>query len=241
MFETSLFKAETNYLSLPANQLLEKFGEGHIPGSGSAGAFSGLLAIELLKTVCKLTLGRREEKYVEAHQEFRIILDQLETVYKPKLLDLFHKDIAIFKEVNESRILRDVAKVKGDDKEFRRLSRIANDKLKEATEIPLEIARTCLGIIDYGFILFDKGFQSARGDSGVAISNILSAVSGSIFVTLVNIRSGRPGQWIEKLREETEFIGTTFNAKQKLALGKVIDLYREGITTSDYQMKLVFE
>jgi formiminotetrahydrofolate cyclodeaminase len=113
--------------------------------------------------------------------------------------------------------------------------------MKEATEIPLKISRTCLSLIDYGFVIFDKGFQSARGDSGVAISNLLSAISGSLFVTLLNIKTRRNSQWIEKLREEAEVIGQSYSTKQRLAMTKVLDLYKEGITTEDYQIKLNFE
>src|SRR5690606_37961080 len=128
---------------------------------GSAAAFSGLLAVELLKTVCKLTLKRPEEKYVAVTREFTIILDQLENLYKPKLLELFGRDIATFEVVSQNRVLRDKAKAQGDEKNQRKYAKTANDKLKEATEIPLEIARTCLTLIDYAFTIFDKGFQSA--------------------------------------------------------------------------------
>lgn len=54
--KTALIESEDagdkNYLSLPADELLDAFGGGsHIPGSGSAAAFSGLMAIELMRTV----------------------------------------------------------------------------------------------------------------------------------------------------------------------------------------------
>lgn len=233
---------ELDFLTLPTNELLEKFGQGrHIPGSGSAAAFSGLLAIELMKTVCKLTISRQEEKYIAVRREFTIILELLENEIKPKLIELFQKDISVFNEVSQYRIQRNEAKEKGDEKEEKRLGRLANERLKDATEIPLEIAKTCLGVIDYAFAIFDKGFQSARGDSGVAIRNLLSSISGSLFVTLMNIRTGRQSQWIEKLREEAEQIGITYNTKQKLALTKVFELYKEGIDIQDYQLKLNFE
>ena len=232
---------EENYLKLPADQLLEKFGEGsHVPGSGSAAAFSGLLGVELMRTVCKLTLKREEDKYVQVRREFTIILEQVEKV-KFALVELFEEDASIFNDVSKYRVLRNKAKENKNDKDERKYSKLANDKLKDATEVPLEIARTCLNLIDYGFTIFDKGFQSARGDSGVAISNLLSAISGSLFVTLLNIRPGRKSQWTEKLREDAEKIGQSYNAKQKLALTKVLDLYKEGIDIKDYQLKLNFE
>ena len=233
---------ELDFLTLPTNELLERFGEGgHTPGSGSAAAFSGLLAIELMKTVCKLTINRPQERYVAVRREFSIILEMLEKEIKPKLVELFEKDIQVFGEVSKYRISRNQAKENGDDKEERRLGRLASERLKDATEIPLEIAKVCLSMVDYAFTIFDKGFQSARGDSGVAISNLLSAVSGSLFVTLINIRTGRQSHWIEKLREEAENIGNAYNVKQKLALAKVFELYKEGVDIQDYQLKLNFD
>ena len=233
---------EPDFLTLPTNELLEKFGQGrHIPGSGSAAAFSGLLAVELMKTVCKLTISRKEEKYVILRREFTIILELLEKETKPKLIELFQNDIKVFNELSQLRIHRDEAKQLKDKKKEMRFARLANNKLKEATEIPLEIAKTCLGTVDYAFTIFEKGFQSARGDSGVAISNLLSAVSGSLFVTLINIRTGKTSKWLKKLREEAEKIGNTYNTKQKLALNKVFQLYIEGIDIHDYQLKLNFE
>lgn len=229
------------YLELPANELLERFGEGnHVPGSGSAAAFSALLGIELMKTVCKLTLTREQEKYIQNRTKFRSILDQLSEA-KQELIGLFQKDAETFNLVSEYRVKRDEAKKVGDKTSERRNARLANEKLREATVIPLEIARTCLRIIDFGFTIFDEGFQSARGDSGVGISNLLSSISGSLFVTLLNIRTARSSDWTEQLRIEAEKIGLDYNIKQKQALTKVLDLYKEGIVQDDYQLKLNFD
>lgn len=234
-------QTEIDYLSLPTNVLLEKFGEGsHVPGSGSAAAFSGLLGVELMKTVCKLTLTRQEEKYVKIHLEIKLILEKV-LDSKVDLIKLFEEDARCFNKVSLLRVERDKAKEAGDKKLADKISRQENEQMKIATEIPLKIARTCLGLIDFGFTIFEKGFQSARGDSGVAISNLLSAVSGSLFVTLLNIKTRRKSQWTEKLREDAENIGKDYNLKQKLALSKVLDLYKEGITNKDYQLKLNFD
>lgn len=230
-----------DYLKLPTNELLDKFGEGsHVPGSGSAAAFSGMLGVELIKTVCKLTISREEDKYVKVRREISIVLEQVEQS-KIELIKLFQEDAECFSQVSIYRNQRDQAKEDGNKKEADRIARLENDLMKEATEIPLKIARVCLSLIDYGFLIFDKGFQSARGDSGVAISNLLSAISGSLFVTLLNIKTRRTSQWIEKLREEAEVIGQSYATKQRLAMTKVLDLYKEGITTEDYQVKLNFE
>ena len=53
----------TNKLELPAAELLEKFGKGsHVPGSGSAAAFQGMLSAQLILTVISLTLDKKRGK-----------------------------------------------------------------------------------------------------------------------------------------------------------------------------------
>src|SRR5687767_10774195 len=102
-------KEETNsedYLDKSARKLLKEFGEGnHIPGSGSANALSTLLAIGLMKTVCKLTLNKPE--YESIHKYLRPFLLELEEKFEPQFEQLFQKDIEIFNRVLENRRRRD--------------------------------------------------------------------------------------------------------------------------------------
>lgn len=230
-----------DYLKLPTDELLQKFGEGnHVPGSGSAAAFSGLLGVELLKTVCKLTLTREQERYVKVRRDVELMLEKIEESRK-NLVNLFQEDAECFNKVSIYRMQRDEARNNENNKEADKIARLENELMKEATEIPLKIARECLTLVDFGFSIFEIGFQSARGDSGVAISNFLSAISGSLFVTLLNIKTRRESAWTKKLRIEAEAVGQSYSSKQKLALTKVLDLYKEGITSDDYQIKLSFE
>lgn len=230
-----------DYLKLPTDELLQKFGEGsHVPGSGSAAAFSGLLGVELLKTVCKLTLTREQERYIKVRRDVELMLEKIDES-RENLVNLFQEDAECFNKVSIYRMQRDEARNNGNIKEADKIARLENELMKEATEIPLKIARECLTLVDFGFSIFEIGFQSARGDSGVAISNFLSAISGSLFVTLLNIKTRRESAWTKKLRIEAETVGQSYSSKQKLALTKVLDLYKEGITSDDYQIKLSFE
>jgi methenyltetrahydrofolate cyclohydrolase len=213
------------YLILPTTQLLEKFGEGnHIPGSGSASALSGLLAIELMITVCKLT--GTKESYRHVKDEISFIQSQLESLHRPRLRELFIKDIEVFDQVSKIRKKRDREKnatIKG------LLTRQATEKLKEATDIPIEICRQSLMLTTYAFTIFDKGFKSAQGDSGVALSNLLSAISGSLFVTLLNLKTARKSKWTEELRTTTEVLAKEYQKTHKEAIKRVLNLYSEGL------------
>jgi len=57
----------------------------------------------------------------------------------------------------------------------------------------------------------------------------------------LNIKTRRESVWTKKLREEAEKVGQSYNTRQKLALTKVLELYKEGITSEDYQIKLSLE
>ena len=101
--------AHSNLLDLKANVLLDKFGKGgHVPGSGSAAAFMGLLAAKLIATVGTLTL--RRSKYQKHHDAVRKALQDIEERIYPALSALFQDDAVAFGAVFAARTARDRAK-----------------------------------------------------------------------------------------------------------------------------------
>jgi len=107
---------DKNYLELKTTELLEAFGEGnHIPGSGSAAVLSVLIAIEMMRTVLKLTISK--EEYKEYKLDFEFILKTIIDEYKPKLIALFHNDSKEFHKVSYLRRLRDKAEYGSKEKE----------------------------------------------------------------------------------------------------------------------------
>jgi methenyltetrahydrofolate cyclohydrolase len=213
------------YLELPTTELLDKFGKGsHIPGSGSAAALSALIAVELLKTVCLLT--RTKESYSDVHSQMDYIRQQLEQEYKPKLIDLFYKDSIEFGKVSEKRMLRDLEK---DLKLKEKYGREAAEQLRLATEIPIELCNTCFKLMDLAIAIFDNGYRATRGDAGVAISNLLAGISGTLFVVLLNIKVAKKSYWTETKRKEAELLTEKFLKTQRVAFSRVVSLYKDGI------------
>lgn len=223
---------DIDYLSHPTIELLEEYGGGrHIPGSGSAAALSGLIGLELLKTVCKLTI--RRPQYQKFHEQMKFILQRLEFEYKPRLIKLFNEDIKTFDTVSKLRKARDGAP---NEKEKERLNREALDVQKEATYIPLNISKTCLEIIQFAITIFDKGFKSARGDSGVAISNLLAAISGALFVVFLNLKSYKESKWLREITTEADVVLLKYDAIHKEAFKRVMNLYTESLDTNQLQL-----
>lgn len=212
-----------NYLEIPTIELLDSFGEGsHIPGSGSAAALSSLIGIELLRTVIKLTI--RKPKYAENKEQFKAMLKEIESVTKPKFKDYFNNDVNVFHEVSYLRNLRDKEKDPTIKEKHRRA---ALDKLREATILPLKMCEDSLNLIDYAFRIFDFGFKSARGDSGVAISNLLSSAQGSLFIVFLNLKSFQTSAWKNETMNKAVDLAQRFTKIQKEAYSRVVNLYNE--------------
>lgn len=213
------------FLELPTFQLLEEFGKGsHIPGSGSAAALSSLIGIELLKTVCKLT--QTKPAYSEHHSQMAYIQKELEEKFKPRIVQIFYEDSTEFGKASEFRILRN----KENDKKLKRkYGKKALDQLKLATEIPIELCDLNFKLIEYAMAIFDNGYKATRGDAGVAISNFLSAISGTLFIVLLNIRVSQKSKWTEEKRIQAEKLTVDYLKIQKDAFSRVIELYTEGL------------
>jgi formiminotetrahydrofolate cyclodeaminase len=218
-------KEIVEFLELPTSKLLEEFGKGsHIPGSGSAAALSSLIGIELLKTVCKLT--QTKPAYSEHHSQMAYIQKELEEIYKPKIVQIFYDDSTEFGKASEFRILRDK---ENDQKLKRKYGRQAADQLKIATEIPIELCELNFKLIEYALSIFDNGYKATRGDAGVAISNFLSAISGTLFIVLLNIRVSQKSKWTEEKRIQAENLTSNYLKIQKDAFSRVLELYTEGL------------
>jgi formiminotetrahydrofolate cyclodeaminase len=182
-----------NLLSMPAAALLKAFGSGlPVPGSGSAAAFSGLIACNLLLTVAAIT--KLKEEYTSVHDEMDVIVSRLRSAIEPSLVRNFQKDSDAFTKVISSRKCRDC---EFDPVKKRQLAEQALADLRVATEIPLEICMDCLSIGRMGLTMFDIGFKSVRGDSGGAVCNAIAGARTSVFVVFLNLKSFRSGKWAQ--------------------------------------------
>jgi formiminotetrahydrofolate cyclodeaminase len=199
--------AHSNLLDLKTSVLLDKFGKGgHVPGSGSAAAFMGLLAAKLIATVGVMTLGRL--KYQKHHDAVRKALQDIEERIYPALSALFQDDAVAFDAVFASRTVRDRAKGTPD---FESLEEAAKEELKLATDIPLRIAEACLDLMTHAILVFDHGFEGARGDSGAGLSSAFAGANSAVFIVNLNLKSFNGTYWArhqrsrcDKVRERLE-------------------------------------
>ncbi|WP_052572669.1 cyclodeaminase/cyclohydrolase family protein [Haloferula sp. BvORR071] len=184
-------------LALTTGDLLERFGSGgHKPGSGSGAALVGVLSAKFIITVISLTLER--EAYQAAWAELQFLRDRIIKAHEPRLKELVQLDADQFDRVVRARQTRDAKP--GE----RRLRDTALEELRIATDFPIEIAEISVELGRIASRVFDVGFKSARGDSGLAISAAISAASSALFITFLNLKSFRSGDWavITKLKAD---------------------------------------
>lgn len=192
-------------LGLPAEKLLDKFGAGnHKPGSGSAAAYQGLLSAQLTRTVITLTVQPKRRSEYQAHiAEMNRIGDEIERRIYPELARLLQEDSDQFDKVIVLRKER-IAAADPLEKNNKRLESL--QALRVATELPIEIAELCVELADFASYVFENGFCSARGDSGVALNGAIAAIAGCLSIIDLNLISFTNDDWTDAIRTQVEKI-----------------------------------
>lgn len=187
-----------NYIDLKISDFLTELGAGKpTPGAGTVAALQGLGAAKLVITVIRLTEEKRPRSYSEKLPGLLKLKAELEDRLVPQLERLFQEDSEKFATVIRLRNERDrqtEAAIK------RQKATEADSALRIATEVPLQIARACVEVSRFALEAFDHGFNSARGDSAVAIQAAVSSVAGCLSVIHVNLRSLGDDAWTEGIR-----------------------------------------
>ena len=193
-------------IKLSTEELLRKFGSGnHKPGSGSAAAVQGMLSAQLIRTVIDLT--KSKDQYKEWLPDLNKMATDLEEEIYPKLLYYFQLDSEQFGRVIQLRRERDEEK---DPAKKRELIQSLDDALLPATQTPIAIARLCINIARYALFMFDHGFRSARGDSGVALNNAIATVSGCLSIVNLNLLSLDDDEETEQIRKDAALLKTVY-------------------------------
>lgn len=197
-------------LNLPTSELLEKFGAGnHKPGSGSASAFQGMISAQMLRTVIDLTNEpKRKVTYAKHIPELLRIKKEIESRIYGGLETLFQEDSEQFDRVIKLREQRDKEL---DFQKGRELKLEAQEALKPATETLLKIAELSIELANFSIYVFDNGFKSARGDSGVALNSAISSVASCLSIVELNLTTLPVDERTEKIRLHKTDVKSRYN------------------------------
>ena len=223
-----------NLIELSTNKLLEKFGAGkHKPGSGSAAAFQGLLSAQLIRTVIDLSKSRIA--YKKWRSSFENMEQELEMRIYPTLANLFQLDSEQFHRVIE---LRNALKATINPVTKRDLKQELDDALLPATQTPIAIAKLCVELAEFGIFLFDNGFQSARGDSGVALNNAIGTITGCLSIINLNLLSLGHNEETEQIRLEITQLKLASDDLSNKANHRMLLLEQEAERNKRYHQQL---
>lgn len=210
-------------LDTTTRTLLNEFGKGiGMTGAGSIAALSALSGTQILISVCKLTNGK--EKYADAQPEILEIQQQLEGKYLQKLESILNDDITAVKNMLRLRIQRDK---ETDPAKKEELKQQASAALQHATDTMMSLSETCIEIIPMALQVYRRGLKSAQGDSGIALSNLLSAASSGLYATLKNLQSSKDKDWAESKRSLVETFFGRLHEYHYIFSGRLQSMYNK--------------
>ena len=214
--------------------LLRKFGSGeHKPGSGSAAAFQGLLSAKLILTV--IDLSKKKPKYREWLQEYERMNLEIENRIYLQMLHFFQLDSEQFDRVIN---LRRGLKAETDFSKKRQIKQILDDATLPATQTPIGIAKLCAELAEYAAFLCDYGFQSARGDSGVALNNTTATIAGCLSIINLNLLSLGHDEQTEQIRLDAQRLKNTYNDLILKATACLLKLEQEAERMKQYHQRI---
>jgi formiminotetrahydrofolate cyclodeaminase len=169
------------------------------PGGGSAAAINGAMGAALVSMVCNLTIGRK--KYADAETEMHAILEKSEKL-RATLTDMSTTDVEAFDQVMAAY---DLPRQTDEEKQAR--TEAIQQATKEATLVPLEVARACAEVIALCKPIVERGNVNAASDAGVAALLAQAGLKGAALNVLINLNSLKDKTFtVEKEAELNEIL-----------------------------------
>jgi formiminotetrahydrofolate cyclodeaminase len=151
------------------------------PGGGSVAALSGALGAALLSMVCNLTLGKK--RYADVQEDIEALVEKTEAL-RHRLTDLLEEDVEVFTGVSAAY------KMPRKPPEARAARSAAiQEALKAATQVPLEVAKACVDVIELCTQTAEQGNQGAVSDAGVAVLMAEAGLRSAALNVIINIHA----------------------------------------------------
>jgi len=159
-----------------------------VPGGGSIAALSAAISASLSEMVANLTIGKK--KYEKAWKKMTLISEQAGKL-RDKLTLYIDKDADAYNDV--------MTAYKMDPSKNREARQNAIQKsLKNAAEIPLEIASEAFKLIDFAETVVKEGNKNAVTDGLVAAMMARTAVLSALYNIKINLESIDDKEFHEK-------------------------------------------
>lgn len=178
------------------------------PGGGSVSALVGCLGAAMTAMVGNLTVGKPKFKDVE--EEVKAITGAAYFIIN-KLEKLVNADIAAF-----GKFMEVYRMPKNTEEEKARREELMQKALKEATDTPMEIARTLLEALVITERLSHIGNKMAISDAGVAAYICEAALNAVLLSADINIPMIKDEEYVKRIiAEKEEIVAKAKELKEK--------------------------
>ena len=183
-----------------------------VPGGGGASALAGALGNALGQMVVNLTVGKK--KYAEVEEEMQEYLERLKNMQQ-EFLHLSDRDAEVFAPLAECYRLPSATPEEKEHKET-----VMEEKLLDASMVPVEIMEKALELLEILDVLADKGSRMAVSDVGVAVQFTRTALLGAVMNVYINTKS-------MKNREKAEEINQNAKRMIKIGISQADEIYEK--------------
>ena len=182
------------------------------PGGGGASAYCGALGSALLSMVGNLTTGKK--KYAEVEEEMQKYLTDLKNMQQ-EFLHFSDRDAEVFAPLAECYRLPSATPEEKEHKDA-----VMEEKLLDASMVPVEIMEKSLELLEILDVLADKGSRMAVSDVGVAVQFTRTALLGAVMNVYINTKS-------IKNREKAEEINQKAKRMIKIGTSQADEIYEK--------------
>lgn len=199
---------------LTVTSFLEKtYGSDPVPGGGSVSALCGSLAAALAQMVTGLTIGRK--KYIDVEEDMLRLAPEMEEA-RNKFVSFIDEDAAAY------QVVFDAFKLPKDTDEEKAARKEAIQKaILAAALVPLEVARTAVGIMDGIQEIAVKGNKNAITDCCVAMMCARTATFGAILNVRINLSGLDDKEVAKELEDECMALQDEAEIKEAALLNTV--------------------
>lgn len=193
--------------------LAKTAGNDPVPGGGSIAALNAAIASALTEMVANLTIGKK--KYEDKEGLMKKIVAITEN-YRAS----FMKDIDADSEAYNNVFAAFKLPKETDEEKIERNNQI-QEATKIAAEIPMEVARKAVDIMDVIVQVADQGNQNAITDACVAIMTARTAAISAILNVKINLSSIKDIEYVALMTQEANYLESEAIMKEQELLSRV--------------------
>lgn len=149
------------------------------PGGGSASALAGAVAASLVCMVCRLTLGRA--KFAAVSARLQATLEQAE-ILQARLTAAIDADAQAYEAVVSAYALP-----RADEVQRAARTQALQAALKQATCVPLAVARDCARVLEMARFVSEAGNPNAASDAAASRYLALAGLRGALGNVAINL------------------------------------------------------